>query len=276
MRSSGEILEKPLNLRLAIIGAGGMARILTRIFKGRVSEVAIISRSLEKARKFSRIMGVSCSAMESIGEYDVVILTTPSQHIPEMVGKISPLLRDGSLLMDISSVKLGIIEKVLELLPSGVEYLSIHPLLGPAARKLAGNRVILIPVKGSSYIEMIKMIFEDAGLRVALSTPEKHDEIMAYVQVAHHFSYLALALTLHNKGPEMLESYATRSLRKTMQMLRMLYGNLRVIREIAESNRYAERAVEDLKRSIDELARGGDDVWRRVEEALKILPVKAA
>jgi prephenate dehydrogenase len=74
----------------------------------------------------------------------------------------------------------------------------------------------------------------------------------------------------------MLESYATRSLRKTMQMLRMLYGNLRVIREIAESNRYAGRAVEDLKRSIDELARGGDDVWRRVEEALKILPVKAA
>jgi prephenate dehydrogenase len=276
MRSSGEILERSFNLKLAIVGAGGMARILAKIFKGRVSEVAIVSRSLEKASRFSGKMGVSCSAIESIGEYDAVILTTPSQHIPGVVGRISPLLRDGSLLMDISSVKLGIIEKVLELLPSGVEYLSIHPLLGPAARKLVGNRVILIPVRGSSYVKMIKMIFEDAGLRVVLSTPEEHDGIMAYVQVAHHLSYLALALTLHDMGPEILENYATRSLKRTMQMLRMLHGNLRVIREIAELNRYAGMAVEDLKKSIDELARGGDDVWRRVEEALRILPVKAA
>lgn len=269
-------MEKPLDLRLAIIGAGGMARILVKIFKGRVSEVAIASRSLEKASRFSRKMGVSCSAIESIGEYDAVILTTPSQHIPEVVGRISPLLRDGSLLMDISSVKLGVVEKVLELLPSGVEYLSIHPLLGPAARKLAGNRVILIPVRGSSYVGIVKMIFEDAGLRVAFSTPEEHDEIMAYLQVAHHLSYLALALALYDRGPEILEDHATRSLKGTMRMLRMLRGNLRVIREIAESNRYAGRAVEALKKSVDELARGGDDVWRRVEEALRILPVKAA
>ncbi|MEM3897427.1 MAG: prephenate dehydrogenase [Nitrososphaerota archaeon] len=276
MRSSGEILEKPVDLRLAIVGAGGMARVLARIFRGRVSEIAIISRSPERARRLSRRLGISCSTMKSIGEYDAVILTTPSQYLAEAVERIAPHLREGALLMDISSVKLGVVEKVLSLIPSGVEYLSIHPLFGPAARKLAGNRVILIPVRGSSRIETIKMIFEDAGLRVAFSTPEKHDEIMAYVQVAHHLSYLALALTLHGAGPDILEDYATRSLKKTMSMLKMLHGNLRVIREIAESNRYAGRAAEALKTSIDELARGGDDVWRRVEEALRILPAKAA
>lgn len=269
-------MERPVDLRIAIVGAGGMAGILARIFRGRVSGTAIISRSPEKARRFSRRLGISCSTIESIGEYDAVILTIPPQHIPETLKKISPHLREGMLLMDISSVKLGVVEKVLALIPSGVEYLSIHPLFGPAARKLAGNRVVLIPVRGSSYVKAIKMIFEDAGLRVAFSTPEKHDEIMAYAQVAHHLSYLALALTLYGAGPEILEEYATRSLRRTMRMLKVLRGNLRVIREIAESNRYTGMAAEALKKSIDEIARGGDDVWRRIEEALRILPAKAS
>ncbi len=276
MRSLGEILERPLDLKFAIIGAGGMAKLLVKIFKGRVSEIVIISRNPEKAKSFSRKMGIGYSMIESVGEYDVVVPTAPSQHIPEVVKKISPLLREGSLLMDISSIKLGVVEKVLELIPGQVEYLSIHPLFGPMARRLAGNRVILIPVRGSSYTEIIKAVFEDAGLKVTFSTPEEHDEMMAYVQVAHHFSYLALALTLYNKGPEILEDYATRSMRKTMRMLRMFRGNLKVIREIAESNRYAGRAAEALKASIEELTRGGDDTWCRIEKALRILPMRAS
>lgn len=265
-----------LDLRFAVIGAGGMARILVKILKHRVSELAIISRSPEKARRFSERMGISHSSFDSVGEYDVVILTTPPRHLPGVVERIAPMLREGSLLMDISSVKLGVIERVLEVIPSGVEYLSIHPLFGPSTRRIAGNRVVLIPVRGSSYTNTIREILEDSGLKVSFSTPEEHDEIMAYVQVAHHLSYLALALTIYDRGPEILEGYATRSLRKTMRMLRLFRRNLRVIREIACSNRYGGQAAEALKKSIDSLIRGDDRAWRRVEEALRLLPEKAA
>lgn len=268
-------LEKFGDLSFAIIGAGGMARILVRILKPRASRMSIISRSLEKAKRFSRRMRISCSTIERLGEYDVVILTAPSQHLPEVAEKISAKLREGSLLMDVSSVKLGVVEKISEKLPGGVEYLSAHPLFGPATRRLAGNRIVLVPIRGESYLDRIRAIFEDAGLRVVFSTPEEHDRIMAFIQVAHHLSYLSLALTLMENDSEIVRDYATRSLRNTLRMFRSLSGNLRVIREIAENNLYGEEAAALLRSSIDRLMRAEEDAWNKVEKALKTLPEKA-
>jgi len=262
------------DLSFAIIGAGGMARVLVKIFRQRASRVSIISRSLEKAKRFSRRMKISCSAIDELGEYDVVILTAPSQYLPEVAQRISPRLREGCLMMDVSSVKLGVVEKVLERLPEKVEYLSAHPLFGPATRKLAGNRIVLIPIRGESYLDGLKALFEDAGLRVVFSTPEEHDRLMAFIQVAHHISYLSLALTLLEKDSKLLEDYATRSIRRTLAMFKNLHGNLRVIREIAENNAYGVSAAEALKRSIDRLISGDPDAWNEVEKALKILPEK--
>ena len=263
------------DLSFAIIGAGGMARILVKILRWRAARLSIISRSLEKAKRFSKRMKVSYSTIDELGEYDAVILTAPPQHLPEVAQRISPRLREGCLVMDVSSVKLGVVEKVLERLPERVEYLSVHPLFGPATRKLAGNRIVLIPIRGESYLDGLKALFEDAGLKVVFSTPEEHDRIMAFIQVAHHLSYLSLALTLWERDSEIVRDYATRSLRRTLRMFRSLSGNLRVIREIAGSNSYGGEAAEALKASIDRLMKLDEDAWSRVEEALKTLPEKA-
>jgi len=263
-------LRKPGSLRVAIIGAGGMARILTRIFKGRVSRIAIISRSLRKAKRFSRSMEIDYTLLDSVGEFDVIILTPPPEALPEVVRKISASLRVGSLVMDISSVKLGVVDEIASILPGEIEYLSIHPLFGSKTRRLSGNVVVLIPIRGSSYLRAIKFVFESAGLKVVESSLEEHDRIMAYVQIAHHLSYLSLALTLWNGlGSTDAQRFATRSLRRTFTMFGLFYENLRVIREIAKLNRYGAEAIEHLKRMLYRLADGDPKAWAEVEKALK-------
>ncbi len=265
-------MRRSRSLKVAIIGAGGMARILARIFKGRVSRIAIISRSMEKAKLFSRSLGIDYAPLDSVGEFDVMVLTPPPDALPEVVRRISPRLRAGSLVMDISSVKLGVVDEIASILPGEVEYLSIHPLFGSRARRLPGNVVVLIPVRGSSYLRVIRSVFESAGLRVVESTPEEHDRIMAYVQVAHHLSYLSLALTLWNGlGSEKARRLATRSLRRTFAMFELFHDNLKVIREIATLNRYGAEAVRHLKRMLDRLADGDPEAWAEVEKALREL-----
>ncbi|MCD6591759.1 MAG: prephenate dehydrogenase [Thaumarchaeota archaeon] len=262
--------------RLAIVGAGGMARMLVKIFRKSIPDISIISRSLEKARRFSRRLGIGYASLDEIGGFDIVVLTPPSDVLPDVVKSISDRLKAGSLVMDVASIKLGVVDRISPILPESVEYLSIHPLFGPATRRLEGNRVILIPVRGESYLEPIRRVFEEAGLRVTYSSPEEHDRMMAFIQVAHHLSYLSLALTLwRNIGPDKTSDYLTRSLRKTFRMFRMFQANLKVIEEIARLNRFRHDAISSLKESLDELARGEPDAWRLAEEALKIFSEKA-
>ncbi len=260
------------NLKLAVIGTGGMAKLFTRILRGRFKEIAIISRDPKKAEKLSRRLGVSYAKLSDLKQFDILLFTTPSQHLPNMVKAVSQNLKAEALVMDVSSVKVGIVEKVAEALPSSIEYISLHPLFAPSTRKIQGNNLVMIPIRGELFLNMMKRLFEELGLRVVVSSPEEHDKIMALVQVAHHLSYLSLALTLWNfLGSERLDPYVTRSLRKTFSMFKMFSRNLKVIKEISSLNSYKAWAINELMNSMKRLEEGDEQAWRAVEKALEEL-----
>ena len=266
-------MDSMKKMKLAIIGTGGMAKLFAKLLKEKFSEIAIISRSPERTKRLSKKIRTSYATLSEINKFEVVFLTTPPRYLPNIVKAISHDLRPGSLVMDISSVKSGIIDEVSTLLPSGVEYLSLHPLFGPSTKRIKGNNIVVIPVRGKSFLAALKELFEGLGLTVVVTSPEEHDRIMAVVQVAHHLSSLSLALTLWNLlGPKELKSYATRSLRKTVQNFKLFQRNLRVIREISELNPYKEWALNELEVSIKKLMKGDGEAWERVEEALRDLP----
>jgi len=261
-----------MDLRLAVIGTGGMARLFARILKGRFEEIAVISRDPEKARKLSRRLGLSHATLSDVGSFDVLLFTTPSQHLPNMVKAVSRDLRSGALVMDISSVKSGIVEKVAEVLPGSIEYISLHPLFAPWTKEIQGQNLVMIPVRGSSFLSLMEKLFADVGLRVVVASPEEHDQVMALIQVAHHLSYLSLALTMRRLlEPGELDLYATRSLRRTFSMFKSFSRNLKVIKEISSLNPYKSWALNELRNSMKELEEGSDEAWREVEEALKEL-----
>ena len=259
------------DLRLAVIGTGRMARLLARILKDSFSETVLISRDVEKARKLSKRLGVSYGSQADASRFDYYLFTSPPRYLPETVKAFTNRLKPGSLVSDICSVKSGVVREVEKLIPPGVEYISLHPLFGPSTRRIKGNNLVMIPIRGKSFITSLQELFESLGLRVVVaSSPEEHDEMMAAVQVAHHISQLSLILTLWKLiGSDKLRAYSTRSLRKTLKVIKSFRGNLKVIREISELNPHGKRAVEALEDLMRRLLEGDEASWRLVEEALK-------
>ncbi|PCN50294.1 hypothetical protein B6U99_05200 [Candidatus Geothermarchaeota archaeon ex4572_27] len=254
-----------------VVGTGGMARLLARCLRGR-AHVAIASRRPSEARRLARRLGAEWASVEEAGRFDFVVLTAPPDRLEEAASRVAGHLRPGSIVMDVSSVKRGVVERVSRALPSHVAYVSLHPLFGPSTRRVEGRVVVVVPVRGEWAVEPVVELMRGMGLRVVVSSADEHDMAMAAVQVAHHLSYLAYAVTLASSlSPELVERYATRSLCSTLSALRRLYRGLRVVREIQELNAYGGLIKVRLLENLRELARGGEGAWRRVEEALRLL-----
>ena len=258
---------------LMIVGTGGMARLFARTLREKVSTIAVSSRFPEKAKKLSAKLGIKWALMDYAGDFDSILLTTPPQHLPEVAARISEKMAPGSLLMDISSVKVGVVEKIEERIPEYIEYISLHPLFGPTAKKIRGYSIAIIPVRGRAFLNDLIALFESVGLNVIITSAREHDRVMSAIQVAHHMAYLSLALTLwESLDPDSVAKYGTRSLRRTLSTFKMLRGNLKVIREIQELNVYGDQARGKLIECIEKLARNDAEAWAAVEKALEMLP----
>jgi prephenate dehydrogenase len=254
-----------------IVGTGRMARLLAKALK-RVARVSVASSSRRRAEGLARRVGVEQARIEDAKDHDFVILAVPPHSLKEAASSVAPHLKPGAVVMDISSVKRGVVEEVLEALPSGAGYVSLHPLFGPFVRRVEGEAVVAIPVRGEWAVGEALKLMEGLGLRVVVSSVEEHDRAMSMVQVVHHLSYLAYAVTLAQAlSPQLIERYATRSLRATLQALRRMYKNLGVVREIQELNVYGWEAKLRLLENLRRLMEADEGAWEEVERSLRLL-----
>jgi len=254
-----------------IIGTGRMARLLARTFKS-IAEVSITSPISGEAEKPAKKLRVKQANPEDAKDYDFILLAVSPLRLKEVALGIARHLKPGAVVMDISSVKKGFVEEVLEVLPSDVGYVSLHPLFGPSVKRIEKETVVVIPIRGEWATNAVLELVRSLGLRAVISSVEEHDKVMSIVQVAHHLSYLAYAMTLAKSlDLELIERYATRSLRYTLWMLKRMSKNLGVIREIQELNVYGQGAKAKLLENLKRLSEINKSAWRDAEEALKLL-----
>ena len=162
-------------------------------------------------------------------------------------------MQTGSLLMDISSVKLGIADRIADGVGSGIEYVSLHPLFGPDVDRVQGQEFVAIPYREGARWRRFSRALRNAGARVHLSTAESHDRAMAYVQGLHHFALVSLGLSL--KGWD--GSYATSSLRGTLERIRALLENWETIAGIQQLNPFVEPARKEFAKVVSQRSEGG-------------------
>jgi len=136
--------------------------------------------------------------MSEVAESDIVVLSVPIDRTPEVAGRIGPAMRSGSLLMDLTSLKVEPVRAMVESTHPDVEVLGAHPMFGPTMPSIRGQTVIITPVEGrwGRWSSHIREILERDGARVEVLTPEEHDRMMAVVQALTHFSYIAVGSTL--------------------------------------------------------------------------------
>jgi len=190
---------------LIIGGSGEMGQWCARLLKQAGFTVAISSR--KDARRLAESLGAGIASPEDAGRFDVVVLSVPIDVMESVAVQVGPLLKRGSLLMDLSSLKEGPVVAMLKYAAPGAEVLGTHPLFGPsyasspAARcpgaSLEGRTVVLVPTdRCERWLPVMRDVFESAGGRVVLSTAEEHDRRMAIVQGLTHFMYIAWGRTL--------------------------------------------------------------------------------
>lgn len=194
-------------MRIAIFGgAGGMGEWFARFFKENGFDVRIVDIA-DKTEAVARRLGVEflvtdvlkldpVAIRDALGGVEIVLLSVPIAVTGQVIERVGPELRAGSLLMDITSVKRMPTELMAKWANERVEILGTHPLFGPSAKSMQGQSVILVPVRRGPLSERIHDVFVANGARVEFLTAAEHDELFGVIQGLTHFILFSLGITL--------------------------------------------------------------------------------
>ena len=183
-------------------------------------------------------------------------------------------MKEGSLMLDVTSVKEGPSRKMKESLSKGVEFIPTHPVFGPRTTDLKGQVIVLTPIEKGKWYPKVYKFLEDKGLRIIETTAEHHDDMMGVVQVLTHFSYISTAsaiekLQVNIKDTEDYESPIYNLMIDTIA--RIVSQNPYLTYSIQHENKRGEKIRQALFDSMTELkdALTNEDEDQFVEIAIK-------
>lgn len=127
---------------------------------------------------------------------DVTMLCMDPDGIVAFLKEHRNHFKPGSLVTDVCGVKTAIM-KGAEVLPEGVDFIGCHPMAGTEfsgvehafPEMFQGSHLILTPRKDSTreHVAMMEALAQYIGCRdVVKTTPERHDQILAYTSQMMH------------------------------------------------------------------------------------------
>jgi prephenate dehydrogenase len=123
-------------------------------------------------------------------------LCVPISTIAANLKRIAPLLKKGTVVIDVCSVKVQPVEWMTTHLPDFVSILPTHPMFGPdsAATSLMGRKIVLCKGRITPQVyAKIKGWLESKNLVIIETTAEDHDRKIAKSLSLTHFVGRSLA-----------------------------------------------------------------------------------
>ena len=183
---------------LILGGTGETGSWFARYFKDKGYEVAVWGPSgrVDVAERLD--VPFAHDMMAEAKRSDIVLVSVTIEKTVEVIRQVAPLMRPGSLIMDVTSIKSEPVRAMKAYAPVGVEALGTHPMFGPSMPSMRGQTIILTPVqdKTGRWLDEISSLFQSDGAHVEVLSPEEHDRIMAVVQALTHFAYIGIGSTL--------------------------------------------------------------------------------
>ena len=189
------------NTNILIVGLGLMggsyARALTRV-GFHVNAIAHKQEDIDFALEKGFIeRGAAFPDPELIGSAELVVFALYPHVFKEWIAENQQYFRPGTLITDVTGVKRCIVYDIQDMLRDDVEYISAHPMAG---REVLGVRnsddsifrvanYIVVPTEKNTpeAIETCKSLGRVMGFaRITELTPEKHDEMIAFVSQLTH------------------------------------------------------------------------------------------
>ena len=189
------------NSNILIVGLGLMggsyARALHRV-GFHVNAIAHKQEDIDFALSEGFIdAGAAFPDPELIGNAELVIFALYPHVFKEWIAENQKYFKPGTLITDVTGVKRCIVYDIQEMLRDDVEYISAHPMAGREVLgvKNSDDRIfrianyIVVPTEKNTpeAIETCKSLGRVMGFaRITELTPEKHDEMIAFVSQLTH------------------------------------------------------------------------------------------
>ena len=244
---------------------------------GEVVGVARSERTMLEALHVGAADHTTADAVEAVSGADLVFIATPVAAIPDVFGRIAPVLPEGCIVTDAGSTKRAIVAAA-SALPAHVDFVGGHPMAGSehagvmAARAnlFRGRTWLLTPGDASNdAVARLRAAIEAIGARVVVVDADDHDRIVARTSHLPHLVAAALAGALGECCGE--DDFVGSGLRDTT---RIAAGSAEVWREILLSNAddvlaaLAEFSAE-VERYRDALASGDEATLTALLEAAR-------
>ena len=214
---------------VAIVGVGmvggsiGMA-LRKRGLAEKVVGIGHRQVSLRTARRVGAITSTTVDLAKGVAEADLVVVCTPVGRIIEDVRRVAEHCPAGTLITDVGSAKLVIVEALDDQLPRDCRFLGSHPLSGMEkagaangdAELFEGRVAIITPTKNTRAedFDTLEQFWSDLGSVVIQFAAAEHDRAVA---VTSHLPH-AVAAVLAAMVPEVYFRLAATGLTDTTRI----------------------------------------------------------
>ncbi|WP_298500405.1 prephenate dehydrogenase [uncultured Methanobrevibacter sp.] len=216
-------------------------------------EITITSRDEASGRKVASEMNVGYNNdnIAAVKDADIILFCVPIEHMVDTIAQVAPHAPEGSLLMDVASVKTEPAEALEKYAPENVEILPCHPMFGPRVPTLKRQIIILTPIKNKSgqWFGRVENYLKKTECEVVITTPSEHDKYMSIVQGLTHFSYISLASAIRKLNINVKRSRSFSSPVYTIMLdmaSRVVFQNPHLYYSIQKNNKETSNARKTL------------------------------
>jgi len=182
-------------------------------------------------------------------EADFILLCTPVKETPKVIKSILPDMKDGSILCEIASVKLKVLEALKTAQDLRVQPISIHPMFGPDVERIEGQTIILVPVLEPEKEErIVRELFSKN--EILIMDANMHDSYMASILSLSYFVNLTFVKSISNMDLGLLRRLAGTTFTVQLALAQsVVEESPELIESLINENVYAK---EEINKFIDD------------------------
>ncbi len=193
--------------RVAIVGVGLLGGSIGMALRARKLAEHVVgfsprNNSLESAVARGAIDCAAASIAEACRDADLAIICTPVQSVADFVNQCSAHMPKDSLITDVGSTKLSIVEAVAESAAAD-RFVGSHPLAGSEkngveharTELLNGKLVVITPnqLSDATRVKTTDQLWQSLGARTLQMSASEHDAAVARTSHLPHILASALA-----------------------------------------------------------------------------------
>lgn len=226
-------MKLDLNKKILIVGLGLMGGSYAQALSKKGYYVTAITKdqtSVDYALEKGFIeRGAARVAPELITEADLIIFALYPHIFVEWIRENQKYFKPGTVITDVTGVKTNIVKTIQDMLREDVEFIAAHPMAGREVYGVEnsndaifkGANYVVTPTKKNTpeAIELCRDLGEILGFaKISELSPEKHDEIIAFVSQLTHCIAISLMTC---QQMEHLEDYTGDSFRDLTRIARL-------------------------------------------------------